>query len=254
METKVQSQTSDIDSWLAHVRDGGCLPEKSMRIMCAKAIEILAEEPNVVPVGAPVTISGDIRGKFHDLVKLFQISGEVPETRYVFLGGYVNRGYRSVETFTLLLLLKLKYPGCLTLLRGNHEAKDISQFYGLYDEVSKKYGNTCVWKFFTEVFQYLPIAAVVDGNIFCVHAGVSPLAVTLDQINSLERVVKDDLPQEGALYDMLWSRIEDDIEGWAPSPIGAGWLIGSRIITNFTRLNRLELVARGHRPGLLTGY
>lgn len=108
------------------MRDGGCLTEKTVRILCTRIIEILAEEPNVVPVGAPVTICGDTKGKFHDLVKLFEIGGEVPDTRYVFIGGYVNRGYRSVETFTLLLLLKLKYPSCLTLLRGNHESRQVT--------------------------------------------------------------------------------------------------------------------------------
>ena len=251
MVTKVQSQRSDIDSWLAHVRDGGCLPEKSVRILCILVREILAEEPNVVPVSAPVTICGDIRGKFHDLVKLFAIGGEVPDTRYVFLGGYVCRGKRSVETFTLLLLLKLKYPDCLTLLRGREESEQVSNMYGLYDEVNKKYGNPSVFKFFNEVFFYLPIAAVVEGSIFCVHAGLSPEAITLDQINTIERV-KDNL-REGPFCEMVWSEIRDDIEGWSFLRSG-GFQIGSRIVTNFNRLNKLELVAVGHDPAIMEGY
>ena len=112
------------------------------------------------PVSAPVIVCGDIHGQFFDLLELFKTGGEIPESRYVFLGDYVDRGYSSVETFEYLMALKIKFPGHITILRGNHESRQISANYGLYEEITKKYGNANPWKYFTEVFDFLPISAV----------------------------------------------------------------------------------------------
>ena len=114
---------SDIDNWLDTVKNGTILPERELRILCEKAKEILIEESNVQVVHTPVTICGDLHGQFHDLLELFNKGGDLPDTRYVFLGDYVDRGFNSVETFQLLLCLKLKYPKFITLLRGNHETR-----------------------------------------------------------------------------------------------------------------------------------
>ena len=102
-------------------------------------------------------------------MELFRTGGEIPNSRYVFLGDYVDRGYNSVETLELLLCLKIKYPGHITLLRGNHESRQISLSYGFYEEIMRKYGNTNPWRYFTEVFDYFSIAAIIEGKIFCIH-------------------------------------------------------------------------------------
>lgn len=99
------------------------LPEEQVKALCEKAKEILINESNVQPVRPPVTICGDIHGQFHDLKELFKIGGQPPDTNYLFMGDYVDRGYYSVETVTLLIALKVRFKDRLTILRGNHEVR-----------------------------------------------------------------------------------------------------------------------------------
>jgi len=108
-----------------------CVPlhEDDVKELCDKAQEILAEESNVQPVRSPVTVCGDIHGQFQDLLELFRIGGNCPETNYLFMGDYVDRGYHSVETATLLVALKVRYKDRITILRGNHESRQITQVY-----------------------------------------------------------------------------------------------------------------------------
>jgi serine/threonine-protein phosphatase 4 catalytic subunit len=113
---------------------------------------------------------------------LFRIGGEIPYTNYLFLGDFVDRGYNSVETFLLLLCLKVRYPQKVALLRGNHESRQITQVYGFYDECLRKYGSSNVWKYCTEIFDMLSLAAVINDKIFCVHGGLAP------QINNIQDV------------------------------------------------------------------
>ena len=235
---------SDVDSWLATVKEGGILPERDLRLLCEKIKEILIEESNVQPVSAPVTICGDIHGQFHDLLELFEKGGQIPNTRYVFMGDFVDRGYNSVETFQLLLCLKLKYPNCITLLRGNHETRGVTSVYGFYEETMRKYGNANPWKYCTEVFDYLGIGAIIEGKIFCVHGGLSPQIKTLDQIRLIDR--RMEVPHEGPFSDLMWSDPED-IDTWATSLRGAGYLFGHRVTTEFNQINGLDLVARAHQ-------
>ena len=124
----------DIEKYLELAKKGQVLEEAAIKIICAKVKEVLAKEENVVRVAAPVTVVGDVHGQFYDMIEMFKVGGEIPNVNYCFLGDYVDRGSFSVETITLLVLLKLRFPQRITLLRGNHETRAITQVYGFYTE------------------------------------------------------------------------------------------------------------------------
>ncbi|CAE6952534.1 PP2A4 [Symbiodinium sp. KB8] len=226
------------------------LSEENVRKLTDRAREVFVAEPNVQPVRAPVTLVGDLHGQFYDLLELFRIGGKPPHTNYLFMGDYVDRGYYSVETVTLVVALKVRYPSRVTVLRGNHESRQITQVYGFYDECLRKYGSVSVWKMFTDLFDYMPLSALVEGVIFCPHGGLSPSIDSLDAVKALDRV--QEVPHEGPMCDLLWSD-PDDRHGWAVSPRGAGYTFGRDVSEQFNHSNRLRLIARAHQL-VMEGY
>uniref|UniRef100_A0A7G3B0U1 Serine/threonine-protein phosphatase n=1 Tax=Lutzomyia longipalpis TaxID=7200 RepID=A0A7G3B0U1_LUTLO len=248
MEDK--STLKDLDQWIEQLNECKQLTETQVKTLCDKAKEILSKESNVQEVKCPVTVCGDVHGQFHDLMELFRIGGRSPDTNYLFMGDYVDRGYYSVETVTLLVALKVRYRERITILRGNHESRQITQVYGFYDECLRKYGNANVWKFFTDLFDYLPLTALVDGQIFCLHGGLSPSIDSLDHIRALDRL--QEVPHEGPMCDLLWSD-PDDRGGWGISPRGAGYTFGQDISETFNHTNGLTLVSRAHQL-VMEGY
>ncbi|MFQ6650450.1 hypothetical protein Gotur_022195, partial [Gossypium turneri] len=217
---------SDLDRQIEQLKKCEPLKESEVKALCLKAMEILVEESNVQRVDAPVTICGDIHGQFYDMKELFKVGGDCPKTNYLFLGDFVDRGFYSVETFLLLLALKVRYPDRITLIRGNHESRQITQVYGFYDECLRKYGSVNVWRYCTEIFDYLRFAcfsiirmyklsrtaavdllscrllyaslsALIENKIFSVHGGLSPAISTLDQIRTIDR--KQEVPHDGAM-------------------------------------------------------
>ena len=227
-----------------------------------------------------MTVCGDIHGQFYDLKELFRIGGACPDSNYLFMGDYVDRGYYSLETVTLLMALKVRYRHRITILRGNHESRQITQVYGFYDECLRKYGNANVWKHFTDTFDYLPMTAVISDRIFCLHGGLSPSIDTLDHARDLDRV--QEVPHEGPMCDLVWSDPDDryviiwnhsfiykyfhveivispcicfhDVScGWGISPRGAGYTFGQDITEQFTHTNGLHFIARAHQL-VMEGY
>mmetsp|Transcript_11754 Transcript_11754/g.36512 ORF Transcript_11754/g.36512 Transcript_11754/m.36512 type:complete len:309 (-) Transcript_11754:94-1020(-) len=238
--------SGDLAAWESALRSGQHLTEPQMKSLCRMAIEVLIEEPNLRPVAAPATLCGDIHGQFADLLNLFKVGGEIADTNinYVFMGDMVDRGYNSVETLSLLLVLKVRYADRITLLRGNHESRQVTSVYGFYDECQKKFGGSEVWTACMDVFDCLPIGALIDGKTLCVHGGLSPSIRRLDQMRLIDR--RMEIPTEGPFSDIVWSD-PDSPRGFLISPRGAGVLYGPNVTREFMHLNGLTLIARAHQ-------
>jgi serine/threonine-protein phosphatase PP1 catalytic subunit len=188
------------------------LLEAEIRYLCTKAREIFISQPILLELEAPIKvridallaaslsppplaisfltmalqICGDIHGQYYDLLRLFEYGGFPPEANYLFLGDYVDRGKQSLETICLLLAYKIKYPENFFVLRGNHECASINRIYGFYDECKRRY-NIKLWKTFTDCFNCLPIAAIIDEKIFTMHGGLSPDLNSMEQIRRVMR-------------------------------------------------------------------
>lgn len=241
---------NSLDEQIERLQQCQLLSENEVKDLCEKAKEILAEESDVLKVDAPVTIVGDIHGQYYDLMELFRVCGDCLNANYLFMGDFVDRGYYSVETWLLLLALKVRYPKRITLIRGNHESRQITQVYGFYDECLRKYGSVEVWKCCTDVFDYLSLSALVDDKVMAVHGGLSPSIDTLDQIRALDS--RHEIPHEGPVCDLLWSDPED-VVGWGISPRGAGYIFGPDIVAEFNHVNGLDMIARAHQL-VMEGY
>ncbi|XP_022742276.1 serine/threonine-protein phosphatase PP1 isoform X2 [Durio zibethinus] len=195
--------------------------------------------------GKQVQLSeGDIHGQYQDLLRLFEYGGYPPAANYLFLGDYVDRGKQSLETICLLLAYKIRYPDRISLLRGNHEDAKINRIYGFYDECKRRF-NVRLWKIFTDCFNCLPVAALIDEKILCMHGGLSPELENLDQIKEIQRPME--VPDNGLLCDLLWSDPHPKVEGWADSDRGISCTFGADIVAEFLDKNDLDLICRGHQ-------
>ncbi|OKP11659.1 Serine/threonine-protein phosphatase PP-Z [Penicillium subrubescens] len=220
-----------------------CLSNAEIIAICSNARNILLSQPVLLELNAPIQIVGDLHGQFPDLIRLFDTCGYPPATNYLFLGDYVDRGKQSLETMLLLLCYKLKYPENFFILRGNHECANITRIYGFHDECKRRC-NIKIWKTFTDVFNCLPIAAIVAEKIFCVHGGLSPNLTNMDDIRKISRPVE--VPEYGLLNDLLWSD-PANIRDWGPNDDrGVSWCFGKAPIVNFLKHHSLDLVCRSH--------
>ena len=175
--------------------------ENATKPICLAVIEILAKEAQVLRIAPPVTVCGDIYGQFYDLKQLFKVGSKVPSTKYLFLGDIVDCGHYSVETFLLLLALKIRYPERLYLIKGNHETRELTLKYGFYKECKEKYGSPSVWEHYTKVFDFISLGTVIANKVFCIHGGLSAHISTLDEINCIQ---KESLTTNSPGSDLVW--------------------------------------------------
>ncbi|UKK02137.1 serine/threonine protein phosphatase 1, PP1-gamma catalytic subunit [Theileria orientalis] len=220
------------------------LSEDEIKGLCIKSREIFLSQSILLELEAPIKICGDIHGQYYDLLRLFEYGGFPPLSNYLFLGDYVDRGKQSLETICLLLAYKIKYPENFFLLRGNHECASINRIYGFYDECKRRY-SIKLWKAFTDCFNCLPVAAIIDDKIFCMHGGLSPELTTMDQIRQISRPT--DVPDTGLLCDLLWSDPDPNTTGWGENDRGVSFTFGSDIVVNFLVKHELDLICRAHQ-------
>lgn len=222
--------------------------ENDIQIICNLVRDILIAEPVLVNISSPVTVCGDIHGQFSDLLHIFELGGPPQQTKYLFLGDYVDRGYHSLETILYLFLLKIRHPQNITLLRGNHETREINSVYGFYHECTQR-SSIKTWNNINNVFQFLPLTALIDNKIFSVHGGLSPYVNTLDEIRKI--VKRSEII--GPATDLLWSDPDDSILGWKISPRGTGYIFGCDPVQRFNHINGLDLICRSHQL-VMKGY
>ncbi|OAG31726.1 serine/threonine-protein phosphatase PP1 catalytic subunit [Nematocida displodere] len=220
------------------------LSESDIKYLCNKGREIFMQQPMLLEMEAPIKICGDIHGQYPDLLRIFECGGHPPESNYLFLGDYVDRGKQSLETICLLLAYKIKYPDNFFILRGNHECASINRIYGFYEECKDRYTYK-IWKKFTETFNCMPVAALVDGKIFCMHGGLSPDLQSLNQIRTIQRPT--DVPDSGLLCDLLWSDPDREVAKWGENDRGVSFTFGAAVVDEFLKKHDLDLICRAHQ-------
>ena len=220
------------------------LTPEEIKFLCTKSLEIFMEEPVLLEVSAPVNICGDTHGQFNDLLRLFEFGGRPPTTNYLFLGDYVDRGKNSIETMGLLLAYKIKYPKNIFLLRGNHESEIINHVYGFFDECKRRY-NIKIYKLFSDCFNWLPISAIVDDKILCMHGGLSPDLTSLDKIRKIVRPTE--VPDKGLLCDLLWSDPDRNVQGWGSNERGVSVTFNKKTVEDIVEKLDIDLVCRAHQ-------
>ena len=191
-----------------------------------------------------VVVVGDIHGNIYDLLRIMNNNGYPPKTRYLFLGDYVDRGEYSVEVISFLLSMLVLFPEEITLLRGNHEFRSINSMYGFRSEIMTYYNDDELYKEFNDIFDYLPVAALVGTNIFAVHGGISDKMKYIQELNNIQFPITDDT---GIIGDLVWSDPDKKIYGFADNPRGNGIKFGTYAFEDFLKMNSLTVVIRGHQ-------
>jgi len=220
------------------------LTEIELKFLINTSKKILIEQPTFLELETPITVCGDTHGQYPDLLRLFDLGGYPPDTNYLFLGDYVDRGEQSIETISLLLAYKIKYEENFFILRGNHECGSINRIYGFYDECKRRY-NIKIWKNFVDLFNCLPIAACIDDKIFLVHGGLSPELKNIEDIKKIMRPT--DVAEEGLLCDLLWSDPENSTKDWGVNDRGVSVTFNVKVLEKFLENNELDLFCRAHQ-------
>lgn len=214
------------------------------------------------PLIGHFNVCGDTHGQYYDLLNIFEKGGFPSESNpYLFNGDFVDRGSFSFETVFTLMSIKLACPKGLFMLRGNHETKNMNKIYGFEGEVKHKYDDV-VMQLFAEVFNWLPLSAVISNkegpgalSVFVVHGGLSTNIAPGDadvngigaiSLSAIEGIVRGrEPPESGLMADLLWSDPQP-LPGRALSKRGVGFSFGPDFTAAFLEKNDLQLLVRSH--------
>jgi protein phosphatase len=238
--------------------------------LISKTMKIVEEQPILLKLEAPIKIFGDIHGQYVDLMRFFDlynsptegVGGDIEGTDYLFLGDYVDRGTHSLETMCLLMALKIKYPNQIHLIRGNHEDRWINSAFGFQTEcitrLNEDPDNPVIFNTFNDLFDRLPLAAVINDTVLCLHGGIGSSITSLGDIEKIKRPLEvihevTNIDQQ-LVVDILWSDPTDsDAEtGIQPNttrdPTGVGNIVkfGPDRVSEFLKNNNLGLIIRAH--------
>ena len=219
------------------------LSESEIIFLCEITKKTFLSEKTLLSLKAPYKLLGDIHGNFQNLLQIFKNEGNPEKTKYLLLGDYVDRGPQSLETICLLFCLKILNKN-FYLIRGNHECSGTNRNYSFFKECTYFY-NYKIWKLFNEVFDCLPLAAIINKKIFCVHGGLSPSLKKIEEIKKIQRPVK--IGVNGLLTDLLWSDPVLDKKGWCNSKRGISYEFGEDVVNKFMENNKLQLIVRAHQ-------
>jgi diadenosine tetraphosphatase ApaH/serine/threonine PP2A family protein phosphatase len=247
-----------------------CLDIETVMALIDQCMKIVQEQPMVLKVEAPVKVFGDIHGQYQDLMRFFDLfsapiqgpGGDIDGLDYIFLGDYVDRGTHSLETICLLMALKIKFPNQIHLLRGNHEDRWINSVFGfqteLCDRLRDDIDSPAIFTKFNDFFDYLPLAAIINDEVLCLHGGIGSSINTLSDIEKIQRpleVIHEVTNADQQLVvDILWSDPTDsDIETGIQAnstrdPTGVGNIVkfGPDRVEDFLKANNLTLILRAH--------
>ena len=207
-----------------------------------ETLEILKEGKALQFVEGSVVVVGDIHGNFQDLIRIMAKNGYPPAKTYVFLGDYVDRGDMSIEVIVFLFVLKTNFPNHVFLLRGNHEFAQINRSYGFYDSVMSEYNSEDIWNMFNQSFEYLPIAVVINNQIFCVHGGISQNTPSLASFSTLTLPIKN----SKVVTDVTWSDPTNATSTFIDNQRGKGCQFGSFAANQFLTRSQLRMIIRSH--------
>ncbi|OHT12526.1 Ser/Thr protein phosphatase [Tritrichomonas foetus] len=212
--------------------------------LCRESIEILKGEETVLAINGEFVIIGDLHGNLIDLVRILSIHGLPPHTNYLFLGDYVDRGQFSIEVATILLSLMTLFPKNVYLLKGNHEISNINSNYGFFQEVMRSYGFPLIWERINDVFQWLPMCAIINNSVFCVHGGISSRVSSRSDLLNIRRPI---IELDDLCIDLLWSDPTNKTKKYKPSYRGKGKEFGISATKKFLSAVRCDRIIRAHQ-------
>lgn len=204
----------------------------------------LQKESFCISLSGRFVVVGDLHGDIETLIRIFEKMGYPPETKYLFLGDYIDRGNFSIEVMTLLISLKALFPTSIYLLRGNHETSNISKSHGFYHECNIKMTNK-IYKQFCSLFDELPLVAIINEKIYCAHGGISQEAMDMCDVILLQKPVGKIKSQ--VITDILWSDPSDLTENFEESERGRGHVFGEKALDSFLKKNGFSTIIRGHQ-------